>query len=171
MKISLIAAISTNLVIGSRNRLPWYIPEDLKNFKHLTMGKPILMGRKTFESIGRALPGRVNIVLTRNQNYRPAGCRIFSNIADALQAFAECSEMMVIGGASFYEQMLPVADTMYLTVIDHIFDGDAYFPSFDTSVWNEHSRREYEQQNEPFLKYSFRVYRKIITERTNPGEL
>ncbi|MGH8551474.1 MAG: dihydrofolate reductase [Methylococcales bacterium] len=164
MKISIIAAVSSNYVIGFRNHLPWHLPEDLRNFKRLTMGKPILMGRRTFESLGRVLPGRVNIVVTRNPNYRPPGCRVFSNIADALQTFADCPEMVVIGGASFYEQMLPFADTLYLTVIDHIFYGDAHFPWFDTTGWIELSRQTYKQETEPYLNFSFLVYRKINIE-------
>lgn len=173
--ISLIAAVSSNNVIGRQNRLPWYLPEDLKNFKQLTIGKPIMMGRKTFESLGRVLPGRTNIVITRNPIYQPQGCRVFSNIDHALQTFANCPEIMVIGGASFYEQMMPLSNTLYLTRIDHEFDGDAHFPPFDPSVWTEQSRRDYQQQQEPFLHYSFRVYRRNASEyrsdapTRNPG--
>jgi dihydrofolate reductase len=160
VKISLIAAVSSNNVIGFQNRLPWYLPEDLKYFKQLTIGKPILMGRKTFESIGRVLPGRINIVVTRNKQYQIQDCLVFSDIDDALQAFADYPEIMVIGGASFYQQMLPIADTLYLTVIDRVFDGDTHFPSFDISVWNEYSSRTCKQETDPYLSYTFKIYRK-----------
>ncbi|MGH8557554.1 MAG: dihydrofolate reductase [Methylococcales bacterium] len=160
MKISLIAAVSANNVIGFKGRLPWHLPEDLQNFKRLTMGKPILMGRKTFDSLARALPGRTNIVITRNPNYRPEGCKIFSNINDALQTFSDCVELMVIGGASFYEQMLPLAETLYLTEIKENFNGDTFFPTIDISKWIEHSKQDFRQLKIPYLKYSLKVYHK-----------
>lgn len=138
MKLSLIAAMSRNRVIGVDNRLPWNLPEDLRNFKRITMGKPILMGRKTFESIGRPLPGRKNIVITRNRNYRTSPeCFIFHSIDAALEQTRHHKELIVIGGASFYEQLLPLADRLYLTVVDTTVSGDTFFPSFDTSLWTE----------------------------------
>ncbi len=160
MKISLVAAVSANNVIGSKGQLPWYLPEDLRNFKRLTMDKPILMGRKTFDSLARALPGRTNIVITRNPNYHPEGCKVFLNIHEALETVSDCTELMVIGGASFYEQMLPLADTLYLTIIKENFNGDAFFPTFDLSEWTEHFKQDFKQCKIPYLKYSFKVYRK-----------
>lgn len=159
MKIALIAAVSSNNVIGYKNRLPWVLPEDLRSFRRLTMGKPILMGRKTFDSLGKVLPGRTNIVITRNPNYRPAGCQVFSNIPDALGTFSNCAELIVIGGASFYEQMLPRAYTLYITEIDEKFKGDTFFPTFDHSEWSEQSQQECKQTQPPFYKYTFKVYR------------
>jgi dihydrofolate reductase len=158
MKISLIAAVSANNVIGYQNRIPWHLSEDLKNFKKLTMGKPILMGRKTFDSLPRVLPGRTNVVLSKNPDYAPEGCRVFSNVSDALSAFSECPEIMVIGGATFYEQMLPSATKLYLTVIEEHFVGDTFFPTIDFSEWMERSRQDMKQSTEPYLTYSFRVY-------------
>lgn len=160
MNLSLIAAVASNKVIGAGNQLPWHLPEDLKNFRRRTMGKPILMGRKTFDSLGRVLPGRINVVVTRNPRYRPPGCEVFSNIPEALQAFAKHDEVMVIGGGSFYEQLLPKASRLYLTMIEKDFAGDVYFPTIDSSQWQEKSREDLEQLTEPFLKYSFRVYRR-----------
>ena len=163
MKLSLIAAVASNKVIGAGNQLPWYLPEDLKNFRRRTMGKPILMGRKTFDSLGRVLPGRINVVVTRNPRYRPSGCEVFSNIPAALQAFAQYDEVMIIGGGSFYEQLLPKATRLYLTVIEKDCVGDVYFPAVDFSQWQEKSREDLEQLTEPFLKYSFRVYQRKPT--------
>lgn len=158
MKLSLIAAVSSNNVIGLNNQLPWDLPEDLNNFKKLTVGKPILMGRKTFDSLGRVLPGRVNIVITRNINYKPKGCRVFLDIDEALQEFSHSNEIMVIGGASFYEQLIPQAQMLYMTVIDKYFEGDTFFPLYDVSEWNECSRQDFKQKTEPYLDYSFRIY-------------
>lgn len=158
MKISLIAAVSANNVIGYQNRVPWRLPEDLMNFKRLTIGKPILMGRKTFDSLPRLLPGRTNVVLSRNPNYSPKGCCVFSNIPDALSAFSCYPEIMVIGGATFYEQFMTSAATLYITKIEEDFVGDTFFPSIDSSEWIECSRQDFMQNTEPYLRYSFRVY-------------
>lgn len=158
MRISLIAAISSNDVIGYENRLPWYLPEDLKNFKKLTMGKPILMGRKTYQSLPGLLSGRTHIIVTRNPKFEAKGCHIFSSIPDALRSFEKYPEIMVIGGASFYAQMIEHSTTMYITKINQDFRGDRYFPVFDISEWFEKSRKDLQQLNPPFLKYSFRVY-------------
>src|SRR5690554_4907585 len=115
MKISLIVAMSSNRVIGIDNRLPWHLSADLKKFKSITMGSPILMGRKTYESIGRPLPGRTNIVITRNPDYRPSGCEVYNDIESAMASCRNHNEIFVIGGATFYEAMLPIADSLYLT--------------------------------------------------------
>ena len=160
MNLSLVAAVSANNVIGVNNQLPWHIPEDLQNFKRITMGKPILMGRKTFDSLGRALPGRINIVITRDSSYRRSGCSIFNNLDDALKEFSDYPEIIVIGGASFYKQLLPIADTLYLTMIKREFKGDTFFPEFDRSEWIEISRQDFKQYKAPYLEYSFRVLKK-----------
>ena len=143
MKLSLIAAMAKNRVIGANNRLPWHLPADLRNFRRLTMGKPIVMGRKTFDSIGRPLPGRTNVVITRNRRYRAEGCVVFHSIDAALQQLRCHEEVMVIGGASFYEQLLPVADRLYLTLIDQDFAGDTFFPRFDASRWHQIECRDF----------------------------
>lgn len=140
MKVSLIAAMDKNRVIGSNNELPWRLPSDLRRFKSVTMGKSVVMGRKTYESIGKPLVGRHNIVVTRDREYLAKGCTVVHSIDEALLA-AEGEEVMVIGGAQLYEQLLPRADRLYLTIIDAEFPGDAYFPAIDPDRWQE-VRRE-----------------------------
>lgn len=142
-RISLIAAMSDNRVIGIANRLPWKLPADMKWFRRQTLGKPIVMGRKTFESFGaRPLPGRTNIVVTSDLNYRSEGCLVAHDIEAALRLAGDVPEVMIIGGASFYAQTLPRAQRIYLTVVHHAFDGDAWFPAIDANDWHEAMREE-----------------------------
>lgn len=154
-RISLVAAMASNRVIGINNRLPWHLPADFKHFKRVTMGKPILMGRKTFESIGHPLPGRTNIIITSNHAYRAAGCHVVNSIDDALAVTANSAEVMVIGGASFYQQTLPMAQRIYLTVIHHAFDGDAHFVTIDESEWFEVDRINHAADEKNRYPYSF----------------
>jgi len=140
-RISLIAAMADNHVIGIANKLPWKLPADMKWFRQHTLGKPIVMGRKTFESIGaKPLPSRTNIVVTSDVNYRAAGCTVVHSLEAALVSAGNVPEVMVIGGASFYAQTLPHAQRIYLTVVHFPFDGDAWFPEIDWSAWYEASR-------------------------------
>ena len=140
-RISLIAAMADNRVIGIANKLPWKLPADMKWFRQHTLGKPIVMGRKTFESIGaKPLPGRINIVVTSDLNYRTEGCVVAHSIENALQLASNVPEVMIIGGASFYTQTLPYAQRIYLTVVHHAFDGDAWFPDSDWKAWRETTR-------------------------------
>lgn len=137
-RISLIAAMADNRVIGIANKLPWKLPADMKWFRQHTLGKPIMMGRKTFESFGaKPLPGRTNIVVTGDVDYRAEGCIVAHSIEDALRFAGDVPEVMIIGGASFYAQTLPYAQCIYLTVVHHAFDGDAWFPEIDWSAWHE----------------------------------
>lgn len=129
--ISLIVAHDKNYVIGYENGMPWHLPGDLQYFKEMTMGKPIIMGRKTFESIGRPLPGRRNIVITRNDQYTAEGIETVSSLDAALALVKDVPEIMVIGGAQIFEQALSMADKLYITLIDHEFKGDTYFPRYD----------------------------------------
>jgi dihydrofolate reductase len=133
-RVTLIAAMARNRVIGRDNALPWRLPEDLRRFRALTMGKPVLMGRRTFLSIGRALPGRENLVLTRDAAFRPEGCHVFASLAPALASIGD-REVMVIGGADVYEQTIEIATCMHLTLVDEDVDGDTFFPSFDEGSW------------------------------------
>ena len=133
--ISLIWAMDENRLIGKENALPWHLPADMQWFRQQTMGKPILMGRKTFESIGKPLPGRVNIVMTRQQNVTIEGCHVVNSLADAQAALPDTEEIMVIGGAEIYAQALPVAGKLYYTRIHHAFDGDAWFPELNMDPW------------------------------------
>ncbi|MGL5598163.1 MAG: type 3 dihydrofolate reductase [Aeromonas sp.] len=137
MKISMIAAMAHDRVIGLTNQMPWHLPADLAHFKRVTLGKPVLMGRKTFESIGRPLPGRRNLVISRNPDYQRAGIEVVGSIEGALTLLASSAteELMVIGGGHLYAQMLPLASCLYLTCIDLCVEGDTHFPAFDADEW------------------------------------
>jgi dihydrofolate reductase len=139
-RIALIAALAQNRVIGVNNTLPWRLPEDLQHFKALTLGHHILMGRKTFESIGRVLPGRTTVIVSRTGYNAPAGCLVTDSIPAALDACAGDAEVFFVGGAQLYAQVLPLAERLYLTEIKAEFDGDAWFPAFDRAEWDEISR-------------------------------
>jgi dihydrofolate reductase len=134
-RISLIVAMAQNGVIGRGNALPWHLPEDLKHFKATTMGKPMLMGRKTFESIGRALPGRLNLVLTRDPGWSAPGASVVHSVEEALARAGESEELMVIGGAEIYRLVMPFARRIYLTHVQADVPGDAFFPAFDPTQW------------------------------------
>ena len=155
MKISIVVAMDTKGVIGRDNGLPWHLPADLQHFKRTTMGKPILMGRKTHESIGRPLPGRTNIVITRDTGYRAEGCVVVNSIDAALEAAGEQEEIMVIGGAEFYRQVLPRTDTIYLTRIHEIFTGDTFFPELNDADWREVERSDHAADEKNPHDYSF----------------
>lgn len=157
--LSLIAAMAKNRVIGRNNALPWHLPEDLKYFKATTLGKPILMGRKTFDSIGKPLPGRTSVVLTRNLEWSFDGCLVVSSVDDALAQLADREEVLVIGGAELYQQTLPRADRLYLTEIDADFEGDAWFPVFDLSQWQQISRQPHPDNGRGF-GFDFVVYQR-----------
>ena len=137
---ALVAAVARNRVIGLANRLPWRLPEDLRRFKRLTMGAPVIMGRKTRESLGRPLPGRRNIVVTRQREATWEGCVVAHSLDAALALAGDAAEAFVIGGAELYAQALPRADRLYLTLIDADYAGDAWFPEFDAAVWREVAR-------------------------------
>ncbi|MBI5040846.1 MAG: type 3 dihydrofolate reductase [Gammaproteobacteria bacterium] len=135
--LSIIVAMDRNRLIGRGNALPWHLPADLAHFKTVTMGKPIVMGRKTYESIGRPLPGRHNIVISRNPAFSAPGCTVVATVDAALAAAGAVDEVMVIGGAQLYAELLPRAQRIYLTRIEAAFDGDAWFPVMDETVWQE----------------------------------
>lgn len=143
MIISIVVAMDRNRLIGANNRLPWHLPADLRHFKEITMGQPIIMGRKTHESIGRPLPGRANIVVSRAAGYRVEGCINVTSLDAAFAAAGDSDEAMVIGGASLYEQALPKTQCIYLTRVDHEFAGDTWFPEFDPREWLEITRDAY----------------------------
>ncbi|MDJ1481272.1 dihydrofolate reductase [Cytophagaceae bacterium YF14B1] len=138
MQISIIAAFTENRVLGKDNQLIWHLPEDLKNFKRLTSSHPIIMGRKTFESLGRPLPNRTNIIITRNPDYQATGCMIVSSLEEAIQKATNIDreEVFVIGGGEIYTQALPLTDTMYLTHVHTTLEGDTFFPVFSSQEWN-----------------------------------
>ena len=162
MIISFIAAMGKNRVIGKDNSLPWKLPADMKHFHDLTVGKPIIMGRKTFESIGKPLPNRTNIIITRDQNYKAENCIVVHSIDEALKASEGNEEVMVIGGAQIYKEFLAKANRMYLTFIDAEIDGDTYFPAYKIEEWKEISYEEHERDAENPHDYRFVVLEKII---------
>jgi len=133
--ISLIVAIARNGTIGHANELLWHISEDLRRFKAITTGHPVIMGRKTYQSIGRPLPGRTNVVVTRNADFRPEGCTVVDSFDKAVSMFGPDEEAFVIGGAQIYAQALPIADRLYLTEIEADYEGDTRFPDWDRSAW------------------------------------
>lgn len=164
MIVSIIVAMDRNGLIGRDSGLPWRLPADLKHFKSITMGKPLLMGRKTHDSIGRPLPGRRNIVMTRDPDYQAAGCTVVHSLDEALAEVAGADEVMVIGGANLYRQTLPEADRIYLTRIDHEFEGDTRFPAWADEQWKEVDRTDFEpDENNPY-RYSF-----MVLERRSSG--
>ncbi len=140
MIISLIAAMDRNRIIGRDNALPWSMPADLKHFRDLTAGKPVIMGRRTYESIGKPLPDRLNIILTRNPDYHPAGCAIAHTPQQALASAGEAPEVMVIGGERVFGEFLASASKMHLTFIDAEFAGDTVFPEWDPGQWRQTAR-------------------------------
>lgn len=142
-RISLIAAMARNGVIGAGGRIPWHLPRELARFRHLTMGHHIVMGRRTYESIGRPLPGRTTVVVTRNRELRVPGALVAHSLEAALAACAGDEEVFVIGGAELYAQALPLADRLYLTVVEAEIPGDTYMPPIDASEWREVSRERF----------------------------
>ncbi len=137
MKISLIVAMANDRVIGRGNQMPWHLPADLKHFKSVTMGKPVVMGRRTFESIGRPLPGRLNIVISRNSDWHYEGVETATSLDDALSKVQDVTEVMVIGGGQLYVQALPIAQTLYLThILLDVSDADTWFPEYQLEQWN-----------------------------------
>ncbi len=136
MKISLIVAMSKNRVIGKDGGIPWRLSDDQKNFRKVTMGHPIIMGRKTHESIGRPLDGRLNIVLTRDENYEAEGCRVVHSLDEAIDTSGDTTEVFIIGGEAIYEMCLPQTDRIYLSQIQANIDGDTFFPMLDMNEWH-----------------------------------
>jgi dihydrofolate reductase len=164
IRLALIVAAAENGVIGRDNALPWQLPEDMRYFKRVTMGKPIVMGRNTFESIGKPLPGRTNIVITRNPAFQAAGVSVVSSLAQALDLAMDVAqrdgvkEVVVIGGAEIYRAALPRADRLYLTEVHANIEGDAVLPAIDWNQWLEVSRERHAAQLPNHFDYSFVCY-------------
>ena len=137
MKRSLVVAVARNGVIGRDNALPWRLPADLAHFKKVTMGHPVVMGRRTYESIGKPLPGRQNIVVTHNRGYDAPGCTVVGSLDDAWRAAGTADEVSIIGGTTLFEETLPIADVIHLTEVEADVEGDTFFPRFDRSAWQE----------------------------------
>jgi dihydrofolate reductase len=165
-RISLIAAMGSNRAIGIDNGLPWRLPTDLRRFKALTMGHVLVMGRKTFESIGRPLPGRTTVVVTRRPDYAPPGVEVAHSVEEALtRALGDAAEeVFIAGGEEIFRQTLDRADRLHLTWIEQEFPGDTFFPEFDDSAWRLTEREDHEATAETPFAYSFRVYDRIQRE-------
>ena len=159
--ISIIVAASTNNVIGVQGELPWKISDDLKRFKQLTMGKPIVMGRLTWESIGRPLPGRQNIVITRQPGYSAEGCDVVASPAAALDTAGDAAEIMIIGGGQIYDLFLPKAGRLYVTRVHTDIEGDAYFPPVDTSSWELVDSEAFAASETNEFAFEFMTYERL----------
>jgi dihydrofolate reductase len=158
MTVSLIWAMADNRAIGIDNRLPWKLPADMQWFRENTLGKPIVMGRLTFESFGaKPLPGRRNIIVTRNADYQAEGIEVYNSLEAALQAADDAEEVMVIGGMSIYQQALPLADRLYMTLVHAEVEGDAWFPEFDLGEWRQVRRLDHDADDKNPHPYSFLV--------------
>jgi len=166
-RLSLVSAMDSNRLIGKANALPWHMPADLAFFKRTTMGKPVIMGRKTYTSIGKALPGRQNIVITGNTRFSAPGCDIAGSIEEAMELAAGAPEVMLIGGASLYEQTIDSADSIYLTLIHHIFSGDTWFPEIKPKQWLRVSKQDFEADEKNLYRYSFIKFEREIPQKIN----
>ncbi len=155
MKLSMIVAMGKNRVIGIDNKMPWRLPADLQWFKKTTLGSPIIMGRKTYDSIGRPLPGRLNIILSRNADLEIEGCTVVNTLSDALDAAKGADEVFITGGAHLYEKFLQDADCLYLTMIDAKFAGDTFFPDYTQYAWKEIDRIDNPADEKNPYPYSF----------------
>jgi dihydrofolate reductase len=163
--ISIIVAMSRNRVIGHDNRLAWHLPADIRHFKETTMGKPVIMGRKTYESMDGALPGRTNIVVTRQEGYNAPGCLIAASPEEALEMAEGEAEIIIAGGGEIYKHFISITDRMYITVVDHDFDGDTCFPRFPIDEWRLTGDRHIGPDDRNAYPMFFRVY-----ERVNPDD-
>jgi len=156
MKVAMIAAMAKNRVIGLDNDMPWHLPDDLKFFKATTTGKPVIMGRKTFESIGsKPLPNRPNYVISRQKEFSADGVSVFSSVEQALEALQEHEEVIIMGGGQLYKMMLPKADKLYLTLINAEINGDTHFPDWTGVAWNELSRVHHQKDERHAFEFDF----------------
>ncbi|MDE7373925.1 MAG: dihydrofolate reductase [Odoribacter sp.] len=161
MILSIIVAAAENNVIGNKNALIWHVSADLKHFKQLTTGHAVVMGRKTYESIGRPLPNRRNIVISRNPDFRPEGCEVVPGIADALRLAADEEEVFIIGGGTIYREMWNKANRLYLTLVHAAPEGDTSIPDIDPACWQEVARQDFKAGEKDDYDYSFIDYRRI----------
>ena len=162
MRVSLIVAHSTNLAIGKDGGLPWHLSDDLKRFKAITMGKPIIMGRLTYESIGRPLPGRQNVVITRQADFVADGCDVVSSPDTALAVSGDAEEIMIIGGARIYEQFLARTDRIYRTRIEAHIEGDVFFPDLVASEWQLTESEKFPADRDREWTYAFEILDRVV---------
>ena len=161
MKISIVAAIAQNYAIGLNNQLIWHLPDDLQFFKKTTLNASIIMGRKTFDSIGKALPKRTNIIISSNPDFHAPACIVVKNLEDAI-AKADSNEVFIVGGASIYEQSMPIADKLYITHVHHTFKADTFFPVIDPKIWKVTSSEDHFKDEKHAYDFSFVTYEKVI---------
>ena len=157
-RLSMIVAMARNRVIGANGAIPWHLPNELKLFKSVTMGHHIIMGRKTYESIGRLLPGRTTVIVTRQKDYHVDGAVIAHSLQDAVAACGGDEEIFVIGGGELYLAAMPAADRIYLTIVDAEPEGDTYMPEIDPASWREHSTQRFAADDKHQYSYRFTVY-------------
>ena len=162
MRIALIVAMAENRVIGRNPQLPWRIPADLRHFKALTLGQPVIMGRKTYDSIGRPQPGRDNIVITADSGYQAEGCQVVHSVEQALEAAGSCEEAMILGGATLYRQTLENADRLYLTLVKAEPEGDTWFPEIELQQWREIERQAHTADESNEYDYDFVVLERAL---------
>ena len=153
--LTIIAAIGENNALGKNNQLIWHLPADLKRFKKVTSGHHIIMGRKTFESLGKPLPNRTTIIITRDKNYSADGCLVVHSISDAVKAASSDENPFILGGAEIYRQSLEIADVLDLTLVHHPFEADVFFPKIDKTIWKETFREDFEQDKKNKYDFSF----------------
>ena len=163
MRLSIIVAMDEQGVIGADGALPWRLSADLQNFKKITMGKPIIMGRKTHESIGRPLPGRENVILSRQPGYHSRGCVVCDSIEQALKQYAGHKELMIIGGAELYRQTIDRAQCLYLTRVHAKVAGDTRFPDYEPSAWKETERKEFARDEKNEYAFTYTILKKTAT--------
>ncbi len=159
--VTIIAAVAKNNALGKDNQLIWHIPADLKRFKQITTGHHIIMGRKTFESLGKPLPNRTTIIISRNKNYKVEGCIVVNSLAKALEAASDDKNPFILGGAQIYQKAMELTDILDLTLIHHEFEADVFFPKIDPSIWKEVSRIDYHADDKNKYDYSFVKYKRI----------
>jgi dihydrofolate reductase len=165
-RISLIVAMAKNRVIGADNKIPWHLPNELRMFKRLTMGHHIVMGRRTYESINRLLPGRTTVIVTRQRDYSVPGAIVAHSIDEALDACRGDNECFVIGGADLFHATLPIADRVYLTIVDAEPAGDTFMPSFDMSEWRESASQSFVSDEKHAHGYRFTIYDRVASDQT-----
>ncbi|MCF6213775.1 MAG: dihydrofolate reductase [Flavobacteriaceae bacterium] len=159
--LTLIAAIANNNVLGKDNKLIWHLPADLKRFKKTTTGHCVIMGRKTYQSLGKPLPNRTNIVVTRNTDFNPEGCVVVHSLKEAIDAAKADDNTFILGGAQIYQQAMAVADVLDLTFVHYTFEGDVFFPEIDLIIWKETSRQDFKADDKNKYDYSFVRFEKI----------
>lgn len=160
-RIALIAAMANNRVIGIDNKLPWHLPDDLQHFKKLTLGKTIVMGRKTWESLPGLLPDRRHIVISRNRQFQAEGAEVLNSIEQAIQRLSDEEEIMIVGGANLYGQLLPDADFLYLTLVDADIEGDAFFPEWHEADWQQIERSHHPADDRHAFAFDFVTFKRV----------